>query len=97
MITGFANHGTRDIYDGADTKAARKTLPKGLWTVGRRKLDMLDAAQNVSDLKVPPNNHLEKLKKEYAGKFSIRINDQWRVVFAFQNGNASEVLIVDYH
>lgn len=97
MITSFANQGTRDIYDGADTKAARKTLPKDLWNIARRKLDMLDAAQNIADLRVPPNNHLEKLKKEYAGKFSIRINDQWRVVFAFQNGNASEVLIVDYH
>lgn len=96
MITSFADQGTRDIYDGADTKAARKKLPKELWNIARRKLDMLDAARNVSDLKVPPNNRLEKLKKEFAGKLSIRINDQWRVVFAFQDGNASEILIVDY-
>jgi proteic killer suppression protein len=97
MIAGFADRGTQDIYDGADTKAARKTLPKELWNVARRKLDMLAAAHNIADLKVPPNNHLEKLKKQYDGKYSIRINDQWRIVFAFASGTASEVLIVDYH
>jgi proteic killer suppression protein len=97
MIASFADQGTRDIYDGTDTKAARKTLPKELWAVARRKLDMLDAAHRLEDLKVPPNNKLEKLKKGLAGKYSIRINDQWRVIFAFTGGTASEVLIKDYH
>jgi toxin HigB-1 len=97
MIASFADVGTRDVYDGADTKAARKTLSKELWSVARRKLDMLDAAHTLDDLKVPPNNKLKKLKKDLAGKYSIRINDQWRVIFAFAGGTASEVLIKDYH
>ncbi len=97
MIGGFADQGTRDIYDGVDSKAARKTLPKELWDIARRKLDMLEAAHDLGDLKVPPNNHLEKLKRQYAGKYSIRINKQWRVVFAFADRTASEVRIADYH
>ena len=97
MITSFADQGTKDIYDGADTKAARKTLPKDLWAVAKRKLDMVNAAQALQDLKVPPNNKLEKLKGDLAGKYSIRINEQWRIVFAFSSGDASDVLIIDYH
>jgi toxin HigB-1 len=97
MIASFADPGTRDIYNGADTKAARKTLSKELWSVARRKLDMLDAAHSLEDLKVPPNNKLAKLKRDLAGKYSIRICDQWRVIFVFAGGMASEVLIKDYH
>lgn len=97
MIASFADQGTEDVYNGDDTKVARKALPKELWGVARRKLDMLDAALSLQDLKVPPNNKLEKLKKEYAGKYSIRINDQWRLIFAFDGGTASNVLIKDYH
>jgi proteic killer suppression protein len=97
MIASFADHGTKDIYNGDDTKAARKTLPKQLWSIAARKLDMLNGAHILQDLKVPPNNKLEKLKKEYAGKYSIRINDQYRVIFAFDSGTASDVEIKDYH
>jgi proteic killer suppression protein len=97
VITGFSDQGTEDIFHGFNTKAARKSLPRDLWGIARRKLDMIDAALDVLDLRSPPGNMLEKLKGTLAGKFSIRINDQFRIVFAFANGNASEVEITDYH
>ena len=62
-----------------------------------RKLQMLDAAQEIADLRSPPGNRLEKLSGDRAGRYSIRINDQWRVCFRFENGKALEVEIVDYH
>jgi proteic killer suppression protein len=96
VITGFANAATRDVFNGDDTKAAR-LLPKSLWSVIRRKLDMLNAATNLLDLRVPPNNRLEALKGSRKGKHSIRVNDQFRVVFTWKDGAASEVQVLDYH
>ena len=66
-------------------------------TVAERKLQMLNRATRLEDLRVPPNNRLELLKGERAGQFSIRINDQWRLCFRFEGGNAWDVEIVDYH
>jgi proteic killer suppression protein len=66
-------------------------------TVAMRKLAMLHRAANVADLRIPPNNRLDLLKGDRAGQYSIRINDQWRVCFRFEGGNAFEVEIVDYH
>jgi proteic killer suppression protein len=66
-------------------------------TVAMRKLAMLHRAANVNDLRIPPNNRLELLKGDRAGQHSIRINDQWRVCFRFEGGNAFDVEIVDYH
>jgi proteic killer suppression protein len=97
MISGFADHGSRDIYDGEDTRAARRVLPKELWGKARVKLDLLEAAHELRDLMAPPSNRMEKLKGDLAGKYSIRINDQYRLVFRFENGNANDVEIVDYH
>ena len=97
MITGFADQGSEDIYDGNDTRAARQTLPTPLWPIAVRKLDLLENAQELRDLAAPPSNRLEKLKGRLAGRYSIRINAQYRVVFAFESGQASEVQIVDYH
>jgi proteic killer suppression protein len=65
--------------------------------VARRKLRMLNNAQSLSDLRVPPGNRLEALKGERAGEFSIRVNDQWRICFVWRDGDAHEVEIVDYH
>ncbi len=96
MIAGFGNQGTRDIYDGVNSKEARKVLPVNLWPVARRKLDMIAAAREKRDLLAPPGNKLEELKGNLAGKLSIRINDQYRVVFRFEGGNATEVAITDY-
>ena len=97
MIASFADQGTADIYNGSATKAALKCLGRELWSVAQRKLTMLNAATAVKDLKSPPGNKLEKLSGDLDGKFSIRINQQFRIVFAFGGGNAMEVQIVDYH
>jgi proteic killer suppression protein len=97
VIVGFADKGTEDIAAGVDSKAARRTLPMSLWTVARRKLDYLSAATEVRDLRAPPGNRPEKLRGDLVGHYSIRINDQFRIVFHFAIGNASNVQIVDYH
>ncbi|WP_188407231.1 type II toxin-antitoxin system RelE/ParE family toxin, partial [Psychroflexus salis] len=65
--------------------------------IGRRKLRMLNNSQNIADLRIPPSNRLEKLSGNLSGFYSIRINKQWRIIFEWNNGNASEVEIVDYH
>ncbi len=96
MILGFADETTRDIHAGKDTKTARK-VPKILWSTVHRKLDMLEAAHQIKDLQAPPGNRLEKLRGDRAGFWSIRVNDQYRIVFTFENGNADAVQIVDYH
>ena len=96
MILDFGDEATRDIYDGVDSKEAR-SIPKQIWPVARRKLDMLNAAHDLLDLRSPPANRLEKLRGDLSGRWSVRINDQYRVVFMFANGNATEVQITDYH
>ena len=65
--------------------------------IGRRKLRMLNNSQNIADLKIPPSNRLERLKGKAKDYYSIRINDQWRIVFKWQNDHAHEVEIIDYH
>ena len=87
----------RSVYHGADTKRARQTIPAALYSVARRKLDMVNAAREIASLRIPPSNHLETLKGNLKGWHSIRINDQYRVIFQFSNGNATNVTIVDYH
>jgi proteic killer suppression protein len=96
MIASFADATTEDIFNGDDTKAARK-IPKGIWPVVFRKLDMLQAATSLLDLRSPPSNHLEALKGNLRGKHSIRVNDQFRIVFAWNDGHASDVQVIDYH
>ncbi|GAC1351986.1 MAG: type II toxin-antitoxin system RelE/ParE family toxin [Polyangiales bacterium] len=95
MIASFAHAATEDIFNGRNTKAARK-VPKELWQIAARKLSALDYAKEVGDLSSPGNN-LEKLKGALKGKYSIRINDQFRIVFNFDRGEASNVVITDYH
>lgn len=87
---------TEDIYNGITSKEARK-FPGEVRGVAERKLDMIDAAAEILDLRVPPSNRLEKLKGDRIGQFSIRINDQYRICFQFTQGNATGVEIVDYH
>jgi proteic killer suppression protein len=95
VIASFADACTEDIFNGRNTKVARR-IPKDLWSVARRKLSMLDYATDLRDLATPGNN-LEKLKGGLAGKHSIRINDQFRIVFTFDRGDAANVVIADYH
>ena len=95
MIVSFADTATEDIFNGRNTKAAR-TVPKGLWKIAARKLSALDYARDPRDLSSPGNN-LEKLRGALSGKYSIRVNDQFRIVFNFDRGEASNVVITDYH
>jgi len=74
-----------------------RRLPQDIQQVARRKLRMLNNARVVADLRVPPANRLEALRADRAGQYSIRINDQWRICFRFESGNAHDVEIVDYH
>jgi len=74
-----------------------RSLATDIQQVARRKLNLLDAADQLSDLRVPPSNHLEKLSGKRAGQYTIRINDQWRICFTWNNGAAYDVEIVDYH
>jgi proteic killer suppression protein len=85
------------VFDGIDSKDARKTLPKQLWGIAFRKLDSLNATHDLMDLAATPSNRLEKLKGDLVGYWSIRVNDQYRVIFKFTSGNADQVKITDYH
>jgi proteic killer suppression protein len=96
VILGYADDATHDIHVGVDSRAARR-FSAPVRVVARRKLDLLGAAGDVRDLAVPPGNRLEKLKGDLAGFHSIRVNDQFRIIFKFEAGNASAVQIVDDH
>ena len=74
-----------------------KNLPHEIQQIGRRKLRMLNNSQNLKDLRIPPANKLEKLSGKMNDLYSIRINDQWRIIFRWEDGNAIEVTIIDYH
>ena len=98
MIQSFLDQGTEDVFNGLDTKAARKKCPTRLVQLAGNKLDRLDDAQQLGDLRVPPGNRLEALKGDRAGQHSIRINEKYRICFVWHNdGGATNVEIVDYH
>ena len=93
MIKSFAGRETEKIWDGVPSKK----LPSDIQNVARRKLRMINNAQNINDLRIPPANHLEKLSGNLSGFYSIRVNMQWRLIFKWENDNAFEVEMVDYH
>ena len=93
MIISFGSKDTEKIWQGDRVGK----LPNDIQQIGRRKLRMLNNSQSIIDLKVPPSNRLEKLSGNLKGFYSIRINDQWRIIFKWNNNNASEVEITDYH
>jgi proteic killer suppression protein len=97
MIWSFGSDGTEDIFNGRNTKSARKTCPRELWKVAVRKLEQLDSAETLDELRVPPGNQLEALSGELEGMYSIRINDQYRVCFEWTDKGPAEVEIMDYH
>jgi proteic killer suppression protein len=97
MIQSFCDVGTEDIYFRRNTKDARKTLDVSLHRVAKRKLDQLTHSVRLEDLRAPPGNHLEALRGNRAGFYSIRINDQWRIVFKWVGDGPTDVEIVDYH
>ena len=93
MIISFSSKESEKIWNGERVKA----LPNEVQEIGRRKLRMLNNSQNIADLTIPPSNKLEKLKGTLKEFHSIRINDQWRIIFKWKTGNAFEVEIIDYH
>jgi proteic killer suppression protein len=93
MIQGFADPETELIWFGRRSRR----LPQDIQPVALRKLRMLNQARVLSDIRVPPGNRLEALKGARRGQHSIRINDQWRICFAWREGGPSDVEIVDYH
>lgn len=93
MIIEFNDRETEKIWNGVQSKK----LPFEIQNIARRKLRMLNNAQNINDLKIPPANRLEKLKGNLEGYHSIRINNQWRIIFEWKDENAHKVKIIDYH
>lgn len=96
MIRSFSNKIASDIYHGQNSKNARR-LPAELHAKARRLLDQVNAAPTIEFLRVPPGNRLEKLAGSLSGKWSVRINNQWRIVFRWQGEDACDVAILDYH
>ena len=96
MIRTLADDTTRDIWNGVNSKAARR-IPKALWPVARRKLDQIDAVTILDDLRMPPGNRLHALSDDLAGYHAIRVNDQYRIVFRFEGPDAFDVRCTDYH
>ena len=97
MISGFANQATEDIFNGVDSKEARKICPQAIWPVARRKLMQINAAASLADLRVPPGNRLERLEGDRQGQYSIRINEKYRICFIGTDLGVSQVEILDYH
>lgn len=97
MIVSFKGEGTEDIFNGANTKAARKACPESLWRVAARRLDQLDSVEALDELRIPPGNRLEALRSDRKGQHSIRINDRYRICFEWTDAGPTEAEIVDYH
>jgi toxin HigB-1 len=97
MILTFRDKGTEDVFNGKASKVARRVCPPDAQRRARSKLFLLDDAERVSDLRIPPSNHLEALKGDRKGQHSIRINQQYRLCFEWTEAGARNVEIVDYH
>lgn len=97
MIVSFKVEGTEDIFNGKNTKAARKSCPESLWNIAHRKLDQLDSITALNELRIPPGNRVEALTGDRKGQHSIRINDQFRICFIWTDSGPDKVEIVDYH
>ena len=93
MIISFGSKETARIWNGERVSG----LPTEIQQIGRRKLRMINNSQNLTDLRIPPSNRLEKLSGKKSDFYSIRINDQWRIIFKWEDGNTTEVAIMDYH
>lgn len=97
VIRSFADAETEDLFNGVGSRRARRRCPAALWPVVRRKLTQLNRVRDLAELAVPPGNRLERLRGDRAGQHSIRINEQYRVCFRWEDGYADEVEVVDYH
>ena len=97
MIITFRSSGTEDIFDGVASQAARRCCPKSVWPVACRKLDQINRVRDLNELKVPPGNRLERLKGNRDNQYSIRIYQQYRICFKWEEGHAYEIEITAYH
>ncbi len=97
VIRSFRRGGTEDVFHGADTAAARRTCPQALWPVARRKLDQLNRVAALRELALPPGNRLEALRGGRSGQHGVRLNEQYRLCFRWERGDAHDVEITDYH
>ena len=93
MLNSFGDKGTRKIWEGEKVLGISTALQEK----ARMKLRMLNNSQDINDLKIPPSNRLEKLKGSLKDYYAIRVNDQWRIIFKWQNGRADKVRLIDYH
>lgn len=93
MIKSFADKSTKKLFEREHVSK----LPSSLLRIAYRKLLLIDSADQIEDLRIPPGNRLEKLSGDLSDKYSIRINNQWRIIFKWENNNALEVEIIDYH
>jgi len=97
MIVSFRDQASEDIFNGFNSKVARKSCPRTLWRVAARKLDQLDSVLLLEELKIPPGNRLENLSGDRKGEYSIRINEQYRICFMWRETGPYDVEITDYH
>ncbi|MCO5182516.1 MAG: type II toxin-antitoxin system RelE/ParE family toxin [Anaerolineae bacterium] len=97
MIQSFADQGTEDVFNGVNSREARRTCPQQIWAVATRKLEQLDSAEFLDDMRIPPGNRLEALTGNRPGQHSIRINQQYRICFIWTSSGPDEVEITDYH
>ena len=97
MIQTFRDDASDDFFNGRNTKRARKACPESLWKVQVRRMDALDSAERLDDLRIPPGNRLEQLSGKRAGQHSIRMNEQYRVCFTWGEGGPENVEVTDYH
>jgi proteic killer suppression protein len=97
MIQSFKDTGTQDIFNGENTKDARKTCPMSLWKVAARRLDQLDSVTLLQELRIPPGNQLEPLLGDRKGQYSICINEQYRICFIWTTLGPDQAEIVDYY
>jgi toxin HigB-1 len=97
MAIEFRDQGTEDVFNGVHSKAARKVCPTNLFDRAREKLFLIDDAETLEDLRIPPGNRLEALKGDRKGEHSIRINQQYRICFRWSEHGAGDVEITDYH
>ena len=97
MIVSFKDGASEDLFNGINSKQARKVCPRALWKIASRKLDLLDSVQSLDELKVPPGNHLELLSGNRRGQYSIRINEKYRICFLWGEAGPKNIEITDYH
>jgi proteic killer suppression protein len=97
MIATFADGASEDIFNGVASRRAQRPCPQPLWPVAQRKLDQLNRVRSLGELRVPPGNRLERLAGDRAGQHSVRINEQFRVCFRWEEGHAYDVEVTDYH